>query len=156
MHGYKLITTICNPKLPLTDLKSGCRPSVTKLLLLLKKKKKLLPAFYLIDVRGVTITPGGCHKMTFDLPPRNRIWACVYVQKLFCIHTQGQMRSVCGLSSHSKQIIALKYNPSSLPLTGTNLKESSVGKIICQGRIESLRRGTRLFFQGSCITMRRN
>lgn len=66
------------------------------------------------------------------------------------------MRSVCGLSARSKQIMALKYNPSSLPLTASNLKESNVGKIICQGTIESSRRGTCLFFHCSCITMRIN
>lgn len=55
------------------------------------------------------------------------------------------MRSVCGLSAHSKQITTLKYNPSSLQLTTSNLKESYVGKIICQGSIESSRRGTCLF-----------
>lgn len=56
------------------------------------------------------------------------------------------MRSVCGLSARSKRIMALKYNPSSLPLTASNLKESNVGKIICQGSIESSRRGTCPFF----------
>ena len=64
---------------------------------------------------------------------------------------------MCGPSARSKQITALKYNPSSLPLTASNLKESNVGKIICQGSIESSRRGTSLiFFQCSCITMRIN
>lgn len=66
------------------------------------------------------------------------------------------MRSVCGLSARSKQIMALKYNPSSLPLTASNLKESNVGKIIFQGTIESSRRGTCPFFHCSCITMRIN
>lgn len=65
------------------------------------------------------------------------------------------MRSVCGPSARSKQIMALKYNRSSLPLTASNLKESNVGKIICQGSIESSSRGTCLF-QCSCITMRIN
>jgi len=52
------------------------------------------------------------------------------------------MRSVCGPSARPKQIRALKYNPCSLPLTASNLKESNVGEIICQGTIESSRRGT--------------
>lgn len=63
------------------------------------------------------------------------------------------MRSVCGLSARSKQTMALKYNPSRLTLTAGNLKEINVGKIICQGSIESSRRGTCIFF---CITLRIN
>lgn len=94
--------------------------------------------------------------MAFALPPRSRIRACVYAQKLFCVLTLVWMRSVCGPSSSSKHIIALKYNPSSLQLTASNLKESSVGKIICQGRIESSRLGTHLFIPTACITMRTN
>lgn len=65
------------------------------------------------------------------------------------------MRSVCGLSACFKQITALKYNLSCLQMTTCNLKESCVGKIICQETIESSRRGTCLF-QCSCITIKIN
>lgn len=39
------------------------------------------------------------------------------------------MRPVCGPPVRSEQITTLKYNPSSLPLTTSILKESCVGKI---------------------------
>lgn len=42
--------------------------------------------------------------------------------------------------------MALKYNPSSLPLTASNLKESNVGKIICQGSIEFLKARDKSYF----------
>lgn len=43
-----------------------------------------------------------------------------------------------------------------LSLTASNLKESNVGKIICQWSIQSSRQETCLYFQCSCITMRIN
>lgn len=48
-QGNHSFTTISNPKLLLTDLKSGCRPSVTNLL-------QPPPPTYLIDVERVKTT----------------------------------------------------------------------------------------------------
>lgn len=94
--------------------------------------------------------------MAFDLPPRPRIRAC-FCSESFYVYSPWSEWCLCvGHGPALSRIIALKYNPGSLQLTASNLKESSVGKIVCQGRIESSRRGTHLFFQGSYIKMRTN